>query len=370
MQKQLKNSGEPLRLGIVGVGHLGKEHARIASGLSGVKLVGVADPNRAQAEAVAAKCNCEGFENPSELMDLVDAVVVVTPTRFHHAVAMESLKRGLPTLVEKPITPTAREARELEQAAELAGVCLQVGHIERFNPAYEAARQTSLVPRYIRAERAGKFTGRSLDVGVVLDLMIHDLDLVLDWDPSEVVSVEAFGAAILGGHEDIAQARLRFQSGLIADISSCRMSPIPARQMVAMGSEGVVKIDFAGKKVELIQPSQALASGMIDATRMTPLALQALQQEMAGHLEQTDKTCESQHDQLTRELMDFVQAARMGKSPRVTGTDGRRVVELAERILEAMAAHRWTGRVDGPHGIKGLPAPRGPLVAEMRRAAA
>ncbi|MCE2804977.1 MAG: Gfo/Idh/MocA family oxidoreductase [Gemmataceae bacterium] len=370
MKSQSKSPGEPLRLGVVGVGHLGKEHARIASGLAGVKLVGVADPNRAQAETVAGKCNCQAFDNHLELMDQVDAVVVVTPTRFHHAVAMESLARGLPTLVEKPITPTAREARELEQAAEKAGVALQVGHIERFNPAYEAARQTSLVPRYIRAERAGKFTGRSLDVGAVLDLMIHDLDLVLDWDPSEVVSVEAFGAAVLGGHEDIAQARLRFRSGLIADISACRVSPVPARRMTALGSEGVVEIDFANKKIDLIQPSHALAGGLLDATRMTPLALQALQQEMTGHLEQTGWTCEAQHDQLTRELMDFTQAARSGKSPRVTGTAGRRVVELAERIIEAMAGHCWTGRVDGPQGVRGLPAPRGPLVASARRAAA
>jgi predicted dehydrogenase len=370
VKSQAKSPGESLRLGVVGVGHLGKEHARIASGLPGVKLVGVADPNRTQAEAVAAKCNCQAYDQPTELMEQVDAVVVVTPTRFHHAVALEALNRGLPTLVEKPITPTAREARELEQAAQAAGVALQVGHIERFNPAYEAARQTSLVPRYIRAERAGKFTGRSLDVGVVLDLMIHDLDLVLDWDPSDVVSVEAFGAAVLGGHEDMAQARLRFQSGLIADISACRISPVPARQMVAMGSEGVVRIDFAGKKIEMIQPSQALASGMIDATRMTPLALQALQQEMAGHLEQNGWTCEAQHDQLTRELMDFTHAARTGKSPRVTGTAGRRVVELAERIIDAMAGHCWTGRLDGPKGVRGLPAPRGPLVASARRAAA
>lgn len=370
MRASAKTSGEPLRLGVVGVGHLGKEHARIASGLPGVHLVGVADPNRTQAETVAGKCGCQVFDSHQELMDQVDAVVVVTPTRFHHGVAMESLHRGLPTLVEKPITPTSKEARELEQAAQMAGVPLQVGHIERFNPAYEAARQMPLVPRYIRAERAGKFTGRSLDVGVVLDLMIHDLDLVLDWDQTEVVSIEAFGVAALGGHEDMAQARLRFQSGLIADLTACRISPVPARQMVAMGSEGVVRIDFAGRKVEVVQPSPALSNGLIDATRMTPLALQALQQEMTGHLEQAAWACESQQDQLTRELLDFAQACKTGKNPRVTGTAGRKVVEVAERIIEAMAGHCWTGRVDGPKGVRGLPAPRGQLLPSTRRAAA
>ena len=371
MKQSTRSLGELLRVGVVGVGHLGKEHARIVSGLAGARLVGVADPNRAQAEAVAAKCSCLAFDNPTELFELVDAVVVATPTRFHHQVAMEALGRGLPVLVEKPITPSAHEARELEQAAARANVPLQVGHIERFNPAYEAARQTGLVPRYLRAERAGKFTGRSLDVGVVLDLMIHDLDLVLDWDSSPVTSIEAMGVAVLGGHEDMAQVRLRFASGLVADLTACRVSHEPVRRMQVMGSEGSVRIDFAAKTVEVVQPSQAITSGKLDATRLTPLALQALQQDiMTTHLERVQWTCNSQEDQLTRELIDFTQSVRMGKSPRVTGTAGRQVVELAERILAAMGEHCWTGKTDGPHGPHGLPAPRGLLLPDTRRAAA
>ena len=195
-----------LRLGVVGVGHLGKEHARILSGLADVELVGVADPNAAQAEAVALRCGTRAFASHAALAPLLDAVIVAAPTFTHHAIAADFLTRGVAVLVEKPLTVDPAQAEELVAAAAQSGAVLQVGHIERFNPAFEEVQRLPLQPKYVACERYSGFTGRSTDVGAVLDLMIHDLDLLLALVRSPVRGVEALGAAVLGGCEDVARA--------------------------------------------------------------------------------------------------------------------------------------------------------------------
>ncbi len=220
-----------LRLAVIGVGHLGKEHARILSGLPGVELVGVADVNAAQAETVAQRCGTRAFGDYRSLLPLVDAAVVVVPTFQHHAVAADFLRRGIPILVEKPLAADVTQAAELVELARRQAVVLQVGHIERFNPAFEELTRRPFRPRFVSCERIGPFTGRSTDIGAVLDLMIHDLDLLLALVQCPVREVEALGLSVLGGHEDVAQARLLFENGCVANLSVSRVSAAAVRRM-------------------------------------------------------------------------------------------------------------------------------------------
>ena len=359
-----------LRVGVVGVGHLGKEHARILSGMADVELVGVADPNAAMAEAVALRCGTRAFPGHAALAPLVDAAVIAAPTFTHHAVASDFLARGSAVLVEKPLTADPAQAEELVALAARHGAVLQVGHIERFNPAFEAVRRLPLQPKYITCERCGGFTGRSTDVGVVLDMMIHDLDLVTALVRSPVVSVEALGAAVLGGWEDLAQARLTFADGCVADLKASRVHPSPVRAMHVWAPEGFVGVDFAKRKVTLTQPAEHLRQGRLDSRRLDANTAASLKAELFGrHLQVRELDCAG-GDQLTSELRDFLHCVRTGERPRVDGEAGRDAVMLAARVLDAAAAHRWDGAADGPAGPRRLPAPLGALFTSEAREAA
>jgi predicted dehydrogenase len=330
-----------LRVGVVGVGHLGKEHARILSGLPDVELVGVADTNAAQAEAVARRCDTRAFPTHRPLLTLVDAAVVAAPTSHHHTVAGDFLDRGLAVLVEKPLTADLRQADELLDLARGRRALLQVGHVERFNPAFEELQKLSLRPHYVAAERCGGFTGRSTDVGAVFDLMIHDLDLVTSLVGSPVRSVEALGAAVLGGHEDLAQARLTFADGCVADLRASRVHPAAVRRMQVWGPEGFAGADFAARRLTLMQPAEHLRQGRLDSRRLDAAALASLKSELFGrHIEVREVDC-SGGDQLTRELKEFVRCARGGGSPRAGGAVGRDAVALASRVLAAIRDRRW-----------------------------
>ena len=359
-----------LRTGVIGVGHLGKEHARILSTMPDVELVGVADPHSPQAEAIALRCGTRAFSGHQNMALLVDAVVLAAPTFAHHAVASDLLSKGVAVLIEKPLTANLAQAEELVCLAEQNGAVLQVGHIERFNPAFEAMQRLPLRPKYITSERCGGFTGRSTDVGVVFDLMIHDLDLVTTLVGSSVSSVEALGAAVLGGCEDLAQARLTFANGCVADISASRVHPVPVRQMQVWSAEGFVGADFAHRKLSLMQPAEHLRQGRMDSRRLDAGTAASLKAELfSRHLQMREVECEA-GDQLTRELQDFIRCVRTGGRPRVDGRAGRDAVALACRILDSMSAHRWDGAEEGPAGPKRLPAPLGRLFTNEAREAA
>ncbi len=349
------------RVAVVGVGHLGKEHARIFASLANVELVGVVDANIEQAQAVARKHNTQAFSDYWPLLNLVDAASVVVPTTYHLAVAREFLKRGIPLLVEKPLARTAQEARELVELAQKHHAILQVGHIERFNPAYEDIRNRPFQPKFIRAQRMGPFTGRSTDVGVVLDLMIHDLDLILALVDSPVTSVQAVGMSCYGGHEDIANARLSFANGCVADVTASRASPTPSRQMQMWGSEGCAEVDFASRKLVLVQPSEQVRRHGLDPAQLDVASRSRIREELfTRHLELLTVDGRAQ-DQLTAELSEFVDCVQTGKSPRVTGEDGLAAIEVAERILAALRQHRWDAAHTEHVGPMRLPKPIGLL---------
>jgi predicted dehydrogenase len=353
-----------LRVGVVGVGHLGKEHARILAGLPDVELVGVVDPNGAQAETIAQRCGTLAFVNHRELLTRVDAAVIVVPTTYHRAVAGDFLRQGLPLLVEKPMAATVRQAEEMIELAEKHNTFVQVGHIERFNPAFEELQRRPLQPKFIACERYSGFSGRSTDIGVVLDLMIHDLDLVLTLVRSPLRSVEAIGAAVLGGNEDLAQARLTFANGCIADLKASRVHPSPLRCMNVFGPEGFVGVDFARRRLTLMQPADHLREGHLDEATLPTLKTELFTRHI--HVKEID--CNA-GDQLTCELQDFVRSVRTGQRPRVDGTAGRDALEVASRILDSLLAHTWNG-TEGPRGPWHMPTPSGTLFVPSKPLAA
>jgi len=351
-----------IRIAVVGVGHLGKEHARVLGSFSDVELVGVADVNQAQARAVANRLRTRAFESHEDLFELVDAVVVAAPTLYHHAIARSYLERGIAILVEKPITTTLAQADELVEIASAQGVPFQVGHIERFNPAFEDLARRALTPKLIEAERHGPFTGRSTDIGAVLDLMIHDLDLILSLVRSPVRDVYALGAQVFGGHEDIVNARLTFENGCVASVTASRLSPRPKRKLRVWAPEGYAGIDFVEKRLSLVQPSDDVRRHGLSQLHLDPNRREQLSRDVFGkHMETLELDCVREHDQLTAELKHFIHCVRTGRVPRVTGEDGRDALALADRILASVQRHPWTGSEEGPVGPKSMPAPVGKL---------
>lgn len=355
-----------LRMAVIGVGHLGQHHARILASFPDVELVGVVDANPEQARTVAAKLGTTPFDHFEPLVGNVDAVSVVTPTIHHHEVASAFLKAGIPTLVEKPICRTVAEAEELIELAAKAGVPLQVGHIERFNPAFEELARRPIRPKFVEAERHGPFTGRSIDIGAVLDLMIHDLDLLLALVDSPVKRVAAVGAAVFGGHEDMVNARLEFENGCIAHVTASRITRAPKRRLRVWAPEGYAGIDFVTRKLTLVQQSEELREYGLRAEQMDATAKAHLKDEVFGrYLQVLNLDTDRKFDQLTAELRHFIGCVRSGETPRVSGSDGRDALELAERVLSALREHAWEGSASGPHGPV-PPTPAGWLFPPLR----
>ena len=335
-----------LRIGVVGVGHLGKEHARILSQLAGVELVGVADPRNMQSAAIAQRCGTRAYADHRELLGKVDGVVVAAPTAHHHVVARDFLEQGIAALIEKPLTADLAQAEELVALASRRNATLQVGHIERFNPAFEELQRRPLNPKFITCERLGGFSGRSTDVGAVLDLMVHDIDLVLSLVSAPVRSVSALGVAVLGGHEDLARATLTFENGCVAQLSASRVHPTAVRRMNVWAPEGFVTVDFAKRHVTMTQPNRKALHAGFDSRKLDLATAESVRTELYGHFLQVCELDCNAGDQLTRELEDFAHCIRTGQRPRVDAEDGRDAVALATQILDCIAQSCVGGRRD------------------------
>ena len=342
-----------LRLAVVGVGALGRHHARILSENPHVELVAVADSRAEQGQDIAAKCHTRWVADYRELLsrDVIDAVSVVVPTVAHREVAGAFLEAGIPVLVEKPLAANASHAAELVELASRHGVLLQVGHIERFNPAFQAARPNIVEPKYIRAERTSSYTFRSTDIGVVHDLMIHDIDLVLSLVRSPLCSVEAFGVTVIGGYEDVAQARLRFENGCIADLTASRISPTTARSLQAWSARGCVTCDMHTREVKRFAPSDALRFGPapLEMARQPGADIEQLKKDIFGHFVAVETLPVNAFgpDALTQELTEFVDCVQNGSEPHVDGEQAFQAMIVAEAILKSLAAHRWDGLAHG-----------------------
>lgn len=341
-----------LKVAVVGVGALGKHHARILSQLDSVELVAVAEMNPVVGQAVADSCKTRWVADYSELYDKVDAVSIVVPTFAHRSVAGEFLNRGIPVLVEKPLAANLEQAEQLVDLADKSGTILQVGHIERFNPATSVAWKECGPPKYIRVERVSPYAFRSTDIGVVHDLMIHDIDLVLDLVGSPVRSVEAFGITILGGNEDCVQARVGFENGCIADITANRVNPIARRVMQVWSQEGTVTVDFTSREVVVYRPSPTLVYGIspLERAKQPGADIEQLKKEVFGTYLNIDRPVVPPADALTAELQSFVECVQQRRRPVVDGVAGLKAMQLADQVLDAVHAHQWDGHADGAVG--------------------
>ena len=306
---------EPLRVAVIGVGHLGRHHARILSALDGARLVAVVDTIPERAAEAAAATGAEPLSDFTALAGKVDAVTIAVPTDLHHDIARPFLERGTAVLVEKPMARSLAEADALVSAARASQATLAVGHTERFNPAVAAVMPLVTSPRFIEVHRLGVFPDRSLDIDVVFDLMIHDLDVILALVRSDVAAIEAVGVPVLTPRFDIANARLRFASGCIANVTASRISRDRVRKIRFFQPDSYLSIDYAAQEVEgwrLVRREggrPAIEGGPLAVTHDEPLRL---------------------------ELADFVAAARDRRPPVVDGHAGRRALELATRIAEKM----------------------------------
>jgi predicted dehydrogenase len=331
----------PLRVGVVGVGHLGQHHARIMAALPGVKLVAVVDARAEQAQSVAKKCDTAALVDYRPLLDSVDAVTIAVPTMLHREVASAFLARGIATLVEKPLATKLAEAEELTQQARTCGALLQVGHIERFNPVLTALHALPLRPRYIRAERLSSYTFRSTDIGVVLDLMIHDLDLLLSMISAPLRSVAAVGMSLFGEHEDVANARVEFEDGSVADLTASRASYASVRKMRIWAAEGYASLDFSAREATVVRPSEPFRNGRLELDSIDSTDAAAVREHLFGKLLRVDKLRAEGREPLALELENFVDAARGMAGPMVSGDDALAAMRLADQILHSLESHRW-----------------------------
>jgi predicted dehydrogenase len=354
----------PLRIAIIGCGRLGTFHAQKLAKMPDVQIVGVVDPLPANRERLAADVHSAALDSHETLIGKIDAAVIATPTVLHHQVAVDLLKAGAHLLVEKPLCATVAEADELVDLARRRKVLLQVGHVERFNPALSAAAPHLSNPKYIEAVRASGFTFRSMDIGVVLDLMIHDIDLVLSLVRSPLRSVDALGVSLLGGHEDAAQARLTFADGCVANLSASRVSYEPVRKLQVWAARAYANIDLAARTTNLVRPSETILRGEFHADRLSAEQVEHYKTHLAEeHLPREQKTYDAV-DALALELDDFVESIRTMRQPRVNGQAGRDALAVAEQILASIAANRGDSEAENAEYPRIIPAPQ----ADLRKA--
>ena len=313
-----------MRVGVVGAGYLGRYHAEKYSAMEGVELVGVVDIDAARAAEVAHACNTEACTDFTNLIGRVDAVSIVAPTPLHFAIGRTLLEAGVHILVEKPMTTTLEEARCLIELAEAKQLVLQVGHLERFNPAVVAVQELIKRPMFIEAHRLSVYQGRSTDVSVVLDLMIHDIDIILTFVGSEVRSLHASGAAVVSDHCDIANARIEFQTGCVANITASRISTKGQRKIRLFQKNGYIAVDFAKREMMHIEQTDKVNNAIIPG--------------MEVH-----QACFLEGDALEAELRSFTGAVRDQRPPVVTGRMGYQALAVALNVMEQIdeAARRF-----------------------------
>jgi predicted dehydrogenase len=298
----------PIKVGVVGVGHLGKEHARIYSQLPGCTLIGIVETNPKTAEAISRKLGCPVFGSCEKLAEVVDAVSVVVPTVSHWDVGRIFLEAGRDVFVEKPIAETTAQAEKLIRLAREKNCLLQVGHIERFNPVLSYLEKNLHEPKFIEAHRLSPYPGRGTDVSVVLDLMIHDLDVILHLVPSPLIEMDAVGVSVLSSSEDIANVRMKFANGCVANVTTSRISPEKLRKIRIFSASSYISLDYQNQEGEVYwKENGTIRREKVPVIKDEPLKL---------------------------ELASFLESVRNRSMPKVDGVQAKHALDVAVSIVE------------------------------------
>ncbi|MFH1216939.1 MAG: Gfo/Idh/MocA family oxidoreductase [Pseudomonadota bacterium] len=309
-----------IKIGVIGVGYLGKFHAQKYAAMENVELVGVADVAMSTACQVADACGTQAFDDYRKLLLLVDAVSVVVPTPMHHRVTSECFGAGVDVLLEKPMTVTLEEADDLIDKAEKGSRILQVGHLERFNPAIVAMQDYLTCPLFIESQRVHSFKPRGADVDVVLDLMIHDIDIILHVVPSPLKSIDTIGAPVVTKGTDVATAHLIFENGCAANVTVSRVAHDNVRSLRIYQPGSSLTVNYATKEITVIE-------------RQSVLTAEGYPKEEVIHF------CFTEKDALQAELTDFIANVRARRKPMVSGREGRQALEVALRIIRQIREH-------------------------------
>lgn len=313
-----------LKVGVFGVGHLGKFHLNNWKEIAGVKLVGFFDPNDAQAKEVAETYGLKRYADADKLMDACDIVDIVTPTDHHYAICMQAIRKGKHVFVEKPLANTIEEGREIVKLVREANVKLQVGHVERFNPAYLAVKEMQLNPMFIEVHRLAQFNPRGTEVSVILDLMIHDIDIILSLVKSDVKQISASGVAVMTDTPDIANVRIEFHNGCVANLTSSRISMKKMRKIRLFQKDAYIGIDFLAKKTEIIKLKQPEDQNVFSFDLDTPSGKKTI---AIANPEIKESNA------ILTELQAFVDAINNNTPTIVSEIDGFLAMEVAHQIL-------------------------------------
>jgi|694.fasta_scaffold00374_29 predicted dehydrogenase len=332
-----------LRLAIIGGGHLGRVHAKLAHTNPQFTVVAVADPSPEMRSLVQTQLGLLTVQEYSELLGKIDAAIVATPTMYHYEITSALLRSGVHCLVEKPLASSADQAQRLVQIARNHRRVLQTGHVERFNPKWTTAIPHLGKPKFIEAVRCGTYSGRSTDIGVVMDLMIHDLDLILSLDHSPVERIDASGLALLGSHEDLAEARLTFASGLVANLRASRLAASGQRRMQLYTTTCYADIDFSADQLRLIRPAEDVQQRLVALDEMPPSERMLAKDQIFQHYLTVETLAAPGRNAILDEQNDFALSIQSRSAPAVSGEDGARAVELAGRIVKAIESRQWDG---------------------------
>jgi predicted dehydrogenase len=336
LNESLMSTEAKLPVAVIGAGRMGKLHARAYAQTPGVELVGVFDSNPETAQQVAQLHGGKAFATIDELLPLVRAVTISTPTQSHLALAEPFLRRGIACLIEKPLAKDVGECRRIVELAREHGALVQVGHIERFNPIVRAMNRLGIRPRFMEVTRISPFTFRSIDVGVVLDVMIHDLDIVLNLAGSTVTSIEAVGVSVVGGAEDICNARLTFANGCVANLTASRLALKTERKLRVFSPDAYVSLDYQKKHGIIARRGENLTAIRDAVAKIRSGEIDDLSQLNYAELVNVEELQIDDVEPIRAEIESFVHAVKTGGPAAITAEEGLAAVELATRIVAAI----------------------------------
>ncbi|MDA7918166.1 Gfo/Idh/MocA family oxidoreductase [Mariniblastus sp.] len=344
-----------LRVAVIGAGHLGRIHTRLLKTQSEIDLVAVADPSPAAQQQIIDEFGVNVVSDYRKLIDQIDAAVIATPTRMHFEIAQELLNAKVHTLIEKPLTDSVTDANDLVKAAESNGCVVQVGHVEQFNPAIKSALGLVGQPKFIQASRMSGYTFRSTDIGVVHDLMIHDIDLINSMFEGELVETRATGVSMFGHNEDIAHARLQFSCGGVANLTASRCSFEAQRSFQIFGTDGFANADLATNKVTFVKVPTWIQNKKYDLLDTTPEQQAFIRENLFSKILPKSEIEVPQTNAILAEQQDWLDAIRTSQPTRVSVQQGAEAVKIADSVINSINAHSWSESSAGQPSSETMP---------------